>query len=196
MTDPKDDQTGKNPNTKVSEASTPSRDMSQWDALASGKIFAVMHEGELVFGREERDRKSWQAKVSAKASAKKRAGATGATAADHEPKATEPRRDGASAGNDPLDRTLSAVEAQLEPMAQLDRCLADLNSNHHKLAAYTEKSIRYLWQETRALLARHGDDLAERQKTFDQLALQNRSLKAENKALSARLTDDRKEPSL
>lgn len=171
------------------------RDIDQWRDLASGKAFAMMHKGEIVYGREERDRQSWAAKVTPKllvinpeelprragADSGASGGASGRPGAVHspregiediEPKAFyhgEPRKDGPT------------------PLAQLDQCMADLNSNHRKLAQYTEKSIRYLWQETKALLVQQENELKDKLKTIDQLALQNRSLKTENKALSDRL---------
>lgn len=153
------------------------RDLAQWQQLASGEAFAMIHDGEIIFGREERDRASWAAKVASKAKAN-----------GNEHEATKPLRDA-----EPIVGATVADDVSFEdtPLSQLDHCLADLKSNHHKLAEYTEKSIRYLWQETKKVLARHGDELKDRRHTLDQLALQNRSLKAENKALADRLESDR-----
>lgn len=158
-----------------SAPSPQSEDVDQWDDLASGKSFAMIHNGAIVFGREERDRSAWQDKVAA------------------QPQVIE----GASAAADDLDSDLgSDLASELDsphessPLGQLDRCMADLKNNHHRLAAYTEKSIRYLWQETRALLARHDSEIKAKLATMDQLALQNRSLKSENRALAQRLDSE------
>lgn len=144
-----------------------SEDVDQWDDLASGKSFAMIHNGAIVFGREERDRSAWQDKVAA------------------QPQVIE----GASAAADDLGSDLASPH-ESSPLGQLDRCMADLKNNHHRLAAYTEKSIRYLWQETRALLARHDGEIKAKLATMDQLALQNRSLKSENRALAQRLDSE------
>lgn len=153
------------------------RDLVRWDELASGESFAVIHDGEIIFGREERDRASWAEKIAAKAleGAKVDEGA--------QLQKGVPPIVGATAAND--------VSFENTPLSQLDHCLADLKSNHQKLAEYTEKSIRYLWQETKRVLARHDGELKDKRHTLDQLALQNRSLKTENKALVDRLDSDR-----
>lgn len=152
---------------------SPKQDTDAWQDLARGKIFARMHDGQIIYGREERDRSSWAALAKRSGAEKKAADAKGERTAQD-----------LRAVAQPIGLAEPVLAAGLSPLDQLDRCMADLSDNHRRLAQYTEKSVRYLWQETKALLGQKNEQLTEKERTIDQLAMQNRSLKAEVRELS------------
>lgn len=162
----------------ASQDISPAQDTDAWQDLARGKIFARMHDGRIIYGREERDRSSWAALAN-------KSGATKAVDIKEQRPAQDLRTVAHSIGlAEPV------LAAGLSPLDQLDRCMADLSDNHRRLAQYTEKSVRYLWQETKALLGQKEEQITEKERIIDQLAMQNRSLKAEVRELSPRDAGD------